>query len=344
MKNKNIAEILKNKIVIEILIGDKGFISDGRNDYWDKNQIRFGFPYLKGSEICQIGQLFGYGMEYINYHNTSRADMLRDLIDFCNETDKLQNFINYLFSKKNIMKDFSIDTSRNPDEFYSESCNIALSSINSVLYVNDVKIEKTRNNKYIINHIPNDENIETPLKEQIFKSEAKSKSRQMGDNTFNVFFSWTEDNRNKNNLITIFKTVIFKLNTEHYKGLEYRLTGTGEPTAGSPNIHYRIISDITTANCAFFDTTLFYTNNKNKAASNSNVMFELGYAEAILGERRCVMLKDRSTELEDAKAPFDISANQWVFIESDNFTSTENILLNQLKLIIDNNTDNRNNL
>ena len=78
---------------------------------------------------------------------------------------------------------------------------------------------------------------------------------------------------------------------------------------GSPGIVETILRKVRSAAVFVWDATL--VTKRPKAAPNSNVVFELGYAFAVLGEGRIVGVDNVAGKAKNAKLPFDLVHRRW---------------------------------
>lgn len=118
-----------------------------------------------------------------------------------------------------------------------------------------------------------------------------------------VFFSWqADDMKQTNRLRNAIRKVLKALNRQGLV-LEYDEATRGAP--GSPDIRQVVLGKIERANIVIADVSLIAagTDDAERGHSNSNVMFELGYATAVLGVDRIITI----TATPMNSLPFDIS-------------------------------------
>lgn len=124
---------------------------------------------------------------------------------------------------------------------------------------------------------------------------------------YSLFYAWqSEEKENKELIRNALKKA--KRKVKEMYGIEIDIIDS--PTkgdSGSPDIYRKIIERISSADIFLGEVTAVYTNKtKGRYISNSNVMFEVGYALATLGEEQCILLSD--IEKSDiSKLSFDIN-------------------------------------
>ena len=143
MENFMVKEkILINKKIIEILDGDALLDSLEGVDYR--------MPYLSGPAICDIGVYFGADMEYPWNGALSRWCYMQELINYCCDNNKVPQLLAYLFNKSqfatNNIKNLTNGVMASND-YCNKTIELALESINSILSLENVSIEKN-GNKY----------------------------------------------------------------------------------------------------------------------------------------------------------------------------------------------------
>ena len=94
----NMYKQLKNRKIIDILIGDNEYGNIGE---LDDIEISISMPYLTGSDLCSLSTLFGLPRDHSWNGNTkSRWEYLSDLMEHCIQEDKSTLLLNYLFDKE----------------------------------------------------------------------------------------------------------------------------------------------------------------------------------------------------------------------------------------------------
>jgi len=78
--------------------------------------------------------------------------------------------------------------------------------------------------------------------------------------------------------------------------------------AGSPNINITIKEKISSSDVIVADVSLVFSNEEQGKASNPNVMYEIGLADAMIGDKRIILLCDEKSKPEDVA--FDINHNR----------------------------------
>ncbi len=126
--------------------------------------------------------------------------------------------------------------------------------------------------------------------------------------TKKIFYSWQSDLDNKSNRYLIRDlikkaTKQLRKSKESYSNIEY--DSDTRKVSGSPDIMSTILRKI--ENCSVFisDITITNSSRKGKKGCNSNVLFELGYAIAKLGDSRVICVFN--TFYDDiSNLPFDL--------------------------------------
>lgn len=121
--------LLRQKKILDILDGDKIF---GR---YDNGTVAM--PYLRGIDICTLSESFGFPQEYTNL---SRWQYLDKLLEYCINNDKIQDLLNYLFSKEGFKERFEKVAINKLDDCYSKVIQRIISEINHLLYFNDKEL------------------------------------------------------------------------------------------------------------------------------------------------------------------------------------------------------------
>lgn len=131
------------------------------------------------------------------------------------------------------------------------------------------------------------------------------------NNEFRVFFSWQSDSPKKTNSNAIRNAlkVVEKELKLVFSDLEIVIDEATRDTSGSPNIAKTIFNKIDKANMVISDITTINPGEK-RPCPNPNVTYELGYAMAILGEDRVVMLFNKAYGNFPNDLPFDFIQNR----------------------------------
>ena len=124
--------------------------------------------------------------------------------------------------------------------------------------------------------------------------------------TYKIFFAWQSQNKTT---ATFIKAQI-RQSIESLIADGYDINLIERPTqenSGSPNINMLIWEQITDADVFIADVSDIKLNEQTKI-SNPNVMYELGIADALLGNHRTILLCDEHTKIEELA--FDINHNR----------------------------------
>jgi len=88
----NIFELLRQREIIDVLIGDK--------DFGEHKGIKIAMPYRSGSDLCSLSTQFGNPKTYSwGGGNLSRWAYMDDLLEYCLSKNKMQQLLSYLFDK-----------------------------------------------------------------------------------------------------------------------------------------------------------------------------------------------------------------------------------------------------
>lgn len=139
--------ILKNREIIDILIGDKelGKFSPTCKDI----SMNFSMPHLTGTEICNIADSLGFSIVKVG---CSRWIYFRDLLNLCIENKKIDNLFTRLFSIhkfKSKQPGIQIDII---ERAYKEITQCAIKEINEILSCENYRLVCI-NNKYSIQKV-----------------------------------------------------------------------------------------------------------------------------------------------------------------------------------------------
>lgn len=121
-----------------------------------------------------------------------------------------------------------------------------------------------------------------------------------------AFYSWQSDlpeNENRYFIKGILEESIKKLNVKINENI--RIDESLANTSGSPDIKSTVLHKIENSSFFIADVSICSKNEKGKYLSNSNVMFELGYAVAHLGWNRIILLINEDI-CKPEELPFDI--------------------------------------
>lgn len=124
---------------------------------------------------------------------------------------------------------------------------------------------------------------------------------------FNIFYSWQSDlqnNTNRNFIEAALAKAIREVNKE--LAIPFSMDKDTTDRTGSPDIVKTILEKID--NCFMFVADISITSDPNasgKKSPNPNVMFELGYAQGMLGDENIIMVFNNAFgKIEDL--PFDL--------------------------------------
>lgn len=125
-----------------------------------------------------------------------------------------------------------------------------------------------------------------------------------------VFWSWQTDSPPKTNRNLILDCLEraakhVGLSSTSILNIDRDTTGVG----GTPQVAETILRKIRSADVFVWDGTLVHR--EPRAAPNPNVMFELGYAFAVLGAGRIVGVMNTSNGLGPQHLPFDLRHRRW---------------------------------
>lgn len=163
----NIYKQLKNRKIIDILIGDSEY---GNTDKLDDIEISISMPYLTGSDLCSLSTLFGLPRDYCWKGNVkSRWEYLSDLMDHCIQEDKSTLLLNYLFDKERFENKLTGLSIENTARSYNEIIKKVLDQINGILYYSETQLVQINGN-YIIKS--------TEKEVQVYTSEIKTVNQE----------------------------------------------------------------------------------------------------------------------------------------------------------------------
>ena len=123
-----------------------------------------------------------------------------------------------------------------------------------------------------------------------------------------AFYSWQSDlpeTENRNFIKGVLEDSIKKLNKSEKIKEKIRIDESLANTSGSPDIKSTVLHKIENSSFFIADVSICSKNEKGKYFSNSNVMFELGYAVAHLGWNRIILLINGGI-CKPEELPFDI--------------------------------------
>lgn len=148
---ENKFELLRNKKIISILIGDTKFT--------DK---QIGMPYLTGPQLCEISTKFGLPKNYWQTEiKPSRWVYMDELLKYSIEKDKINNLLGYLFGTENFFERLKGLPASEIESSHKEQVKIIIDNINSVLYFGGNELQVIGNN-FIVKDIKNNIEIDMP--------------------------------------------------------------------------------------------------------------------------------------------------------------------------------------
>lgn len=131
-------ELLKQKEIINILIGDTKYGENGE----------ISMPYLSGSILCEISTIFGFVVDYFETRH-SRWLYLYNLLEYCIKNEKVSDLLLYIFDKKQFKEKFKGMSSIEIEENYKLIVEEIMEKINGCLYFSGKKLIKIENNFFI---------------------------------------------------------------------------------------------------------------------------------------------------------------------------------------------------
>ena len=138
---------------------------------------------------------------------------------------------------------------------------------------------------------------------------------------YKIFLAWQSQDRKTANFIkNQIREAITCLESQGYE-INLIERPTQEET-GSPNINALIWEQILDSDIFIADISFAYRS-ETDGISNPNVMYELGIADAILGQNRTILLCSEGTDIE--KVAFDINHNRISTIRTTNVKAYENL-------------------
>ena len=131
-------ELLKQKEIIKILIGDGSFgeiaCDDGSTDCWGvPNAVNVSLPNLTGREICDLSTRFGFPMSYEGNQYT-RREYFEKMLDYLIQANRCSELLAFLFGKPQFQSKLSCFSPEKIDTYYNEIVKVILEKINSILH------------------------------------------------------------------------------------------------------------------------------------------------------------------------------------------------------------------
>ena len=147
---------------------------------------------------------------------------------------------------------------------------------------------------------------------------------------FRVFYSWQSDLPKKTNLNAIRNAIALacKKLSAASSVTKFVADEATRGTSGSPNIPLKILEKIEKADVFIADVTTITPAGAARPCPNPNVTFELGYAVAVLGWDRVILLFNQSIGTFPADLPFDFVQNRaspYEFLQNSQKTDQEQL-------------------
>ena len=150
--------------------------------------------------------------------------------------------------------------------------------------------------------------------------------------TYKLFFAWQNQKKRTKNYIQKELERAKKVLANEGMDLELIFSPT-QDAAGSPDINNSIIEQIKSSDVLVGDLSFI---DKEKSVSNGNVLYEVGIADAFLGEERVILICDENTAVE--KIVFDINHKR---ISPINTTVTKSPLIHYVRAALEESDRNR---
>ena len=131
-------ELLKQKEIINILIGDTKYGENGG----------ISMPYLSGPILCEISTIFGFVVDYFETRH-SRWLYLYNLLECCIKNEKVSDLLLYIFDKKQFKEKFKGMSFIEIEKNYKAIVEEIIDKINGCLYLSDKKLVRIGNNFFI---------------------------------------------------------------------------------------------------------------------------------------------------------------------------------------------------
>lgn len=131
---------------------------------------------------------------------------------------------------------------------------------------------------------------------------------------FTVFFSWQSDSDRSTNWTLISQSLALAASeltcTTKHPDLHVSTDEATRDEIGSPNIPETILRKIASCDAFVCDVTTINPNARTRKVPNPNVVYELGYAVAMLGWQRVVLLFNESIGTFPDDLPFDFDRHR----------------------------------
>lgn len=143
MEQNNLYELLTNRVIIDILIGDTEY-----DDVVIESEptIKAAMPYLSGPVLCDLCTLFGLPMTYSwSGGSLSRWIYMEKLLEHCINEDSCSKLLVHLFDKRQFQSLLSGYSSETTDFAYSKIVEVIIDKINGILFFGDNELVKIGN-------------------------------------------------------------------------------------------------------------------------------------------------------------------------------------------------------
>ncbi len=152
-----------------------------------------------------------------------------------------------------------------------------------------------------------------------------------------VFYSWQSDldsSENRNLIEEALKKAIKSIRKDESKTVEPVLDRDTAGLSGSPSISESIFAKISLADVFLADVSIINKNSVERPTPNPNVLIELGYAIAVLGWNR-ILLVQNTKHGEPEDLPFDLRGRRIIVYNfektADNRSETRGLLQGRLE-------------
>ena len=125
--------VLKDREIIEMFIGDSVIERDFGTDYK--------MPYMRGTDICELGIELGISEDYWDNNSLSRWVYMKDVIDYVIRNNIIDSFFKKLLDLSRFREIRKYDSYKSSRELYYEIINMLMYNINEILVFNKCHIE-----------------------------------------------------------------------------------------------------------------------------------------------------------------------------------------------------------
>lgn len=134
---KNSFELLIRKDIIQILDGDEKL--------GDETDETFRMPYLKGTDLCQLSEIFGLHQEY----GASRWTYLDNLLRYLVDRERCDELLCYMFDLERFYQLEGLGNSEEVIKKHQEICRAAINKINAKLILGRHELQYVGGHFYI---------------------------------------------------------------------------------------------------------------------------------------------------------------------------------------------------